>query len=396
MAKKPKDCPLFQHRNGQWCKKVKGKLRYFGTDLDEALKRWADEKDDLLAGREPAKATGEPTLAELANLYIDHRKGMVAEGEIVKRSYNDDASTLRRLVSMLGAKYQPSRMQPLDFARLKESLAVPIKRTTPIRGGIRGMKIERRGLNTVAGDIRRIRGFLNWCAANKLIPTPEYGTQFSGPSTKAQRRHKLQKGRSDLAPHDLLAIIEECSVTFKPLVMLGINAGIGNRDLAQISMAQLPDLGSGEIWMEVPRGKTGKPRRFCLWPETVQAIRAYLEKRPTAAGHSAKELLFLTKYGLPWVREHKNDRKDSVGTAFTRFRKAAGVTGHSFYDLRRTFQTVAEGTLDFPAVQHVMGHGEKANDMAATYRQHIEDARIRRVVMHVHGWLYGGESCTRT
>lgn len=74
---KTKDCPLFLHRNGQWCKKVKGKPRYFGTDLDAALARWADEKDYLLAGKEPPKHDPSPTLKELGNVFDDRcRRGI--------------------------------------------------------------------------------------------------------------------------------------------------------------------------------------------------------------------------------------------------------------------------------------------------------------------------------
>jgi hypothetical protein len=34
-----------------------------------------------------------------------------------------------------------------------------------------------------------------------------------------------------------------------------------------------------------------------------------------------------------------------------------------------------------------MGHVDSS--MAATYREHIDDDRIRAVAAHVHAWLYG-------
>ena len=47
--KKPhRDFPLTRHPSGQRCKKILGKLHYFGKDPGEALARWLEVKDDLL------------------------------------------------------------------------------------------------------------------------------------------------------------------------------------------------------------------------------------------------------------------------------------------------------------------------------------------------------------
>ena len=49
--------PLTAHPNGQWCKKIRGRLHYFGpwTDWQGALDLFQGQKDDLYAGRTPRR-----------------------------------------------------------------------------------------------------------------------------------------------------------------------------------------------------------------------------------------------------------------------------------------------------------------------------------------------------
>ena len=65
----------------------------------------------------------------------------------------------------------------------------------------------------------------------------------------------------------------------------------------------------------------------------------------------------------------------------------AGVT--CFYDLRRTFETIADNrSRDKDGVKAIMGHAPASGDMTATYRQEFEDERLRSIVNHVRDWLY--------
>jgi integrase len=64
------------------------------------------------------------------------------------------------------------------------------------------------------------------------------------------------------------------------------------------------------------------------------------------------------------------------------------VTGRSFYDLRRTFETIGGASRDQAAVDAIMGHAPPENDMAALYRQAVDDDRLLTVVNHVRAWLY--------
>jgi hypothetical protein len=60
------DLPLWQRADGRWCRKIKGRVHYFGTDKEKALAEWAAVNDDLLAGRTPRTKAGGLVLGDLA------------------------------------------------------------------------------------------------------------------------------------------------------------------------------------------------------------------------------------------------------------------------------------------------------------------------------------------
>ena len=64
--------PLTAHLNGQWCKKIKDKLHYFGSwqDWQDALALFQEQRDDLYAGRTPRRQGDGPTLAELMDRFL--------------------------------------------------------------------------------------------------------------------------------------------------------------------------------------------------------------------------------------------------------------------------------------------------------------------------------------
>ena len=374
--------PLFKHRNGQWAKKIKGKLYYFGTQYEVALESYLRDADHLKAGKGKPQRSGTPTIVELANLYYDGCRGRVSSGDLTQATLDEAERSLKRLVEFRGISDHPSDWEPLDFKDIKLWLFEPVVRTTPIRGGIKqGNSVKRRSSITVDGDIRRIKAFLNWCKDARLIGPPDYGQEFSQSSKKQQRIAKTRAGKRTFDVPTLKAIIAETKPVFLPVLLLGINAGMGARDIAALTVDQV----SGAEWLDCPRQKTGVARRVWLWPETRKAIKHYLTKLrrdPWSKAHT--EIAFHTSHRQPWIR----DTQDAASQAFTKARREAGLDSGTFYDLRRTFQTIGDETLDFPAVKFCMGHVASANDMSAKYRE-VSDERIKRVCSYVRTWLYG-------
>jgi integrase len=172
-------------------------------------------------------------------------------------------------------------------------------------------------------------------------------------------------------------------VQTRTLILLGINCGFGNSDCGKLPLSAV-DLDNAMI--DYPRPKTGIPRRCPLWPETVQALRDALAKRPQPKDPADSGLVFITKFGKGWQSGIGNS---PVGREVSRLLDSLGINGRKglgFYTLRHTFRTVADGAKDQPAADLIMGH--EVPHMSSIYRQGIEDDRLRAVSNVVRNWLF--------
>jgi integrase len=249
----------------------------------------------------------------------------------------------------------------------------------------------------LANEIQRVRSVFKYGYEAGLIDRPvRYGPNFKKPSSKVLRKERTRKGRRTFDPKELRAVLDAAEAPLKAMILLGINCGFGNTDVATLPMQAL-DLQDG--WVDYPRPKTGVPRLVPLWPETIQAIRDSLAIRPAPKNESHAGLVFITKRGRSFAAGHSHWRvagemaKLLQRTTVKRSEKEQSVyrPGLSFYALRHTFQTIGDEARDPVAVQAVMGHAPYANDMATVYRERISDDRLRAVVDHVRTWLFGAD-----
>lgn len=190
--------------------------------------------------------------------------------------------TLRRFIEIIGGDCRLSQLSPLDWHDIKVKLHEPVMRTKTLRGGVHGRQVERRSNDTVGSDVRRIRTFVTWCADVELIPEPRWRKMFA-PSTQSTAVVNSQaKPFRGFEAKQLRAIIEAATVHYRPIVLLAMNAGVGNFDVSEMTMQHVESIKSKSVrehWCDVPRLKTGAERRFVLWPETVDALRNYLAIR---------------------------------------------------------------------------------------------------------------------
>jgi integrase len=368
-AKPYPEFPLTPHPAGYWCKKIRGKLHYFGpwADPDGALQRYLEQRDALHAGKKPREETDGVTIKEVCNRFLNAKQQLVDAGELSPRTWDGYKEACEFLVKDLGKARLVSDLDPDDFATLRNRLA---------------KKLGPHGLGT---RIQCIRCTFKFAYDAGLIPTPiRYGPGFKRPSKKTLRIHRARQGVKLFTAEEIRRLLGDAGTPMKAIILLGINCGFGNSDVGNLPLAAL-DLECGVI--DYPRPKTGIPRRCILWPETVAAMREALEHRPQPKHEKHMGLVFLTQRGLSWAKE----TKDSPITKELRKRlDSLRMNGHrNYYTLRHTFRTVADEARDQPAADYIMGH--EVPHMSSVYRETISDARLRAVADHVRNWLFGGQ-----
>jgi integrase len=370
-SKPRKDFPLFAHATGQWAKKVRGRLVYFGTwkDPQAALDRWLDQKDDLLAGRTPQRGDG-LTVRDLVNQFLTSKKRLIESHELDQRTWNDYDTICGRVIKEFGKTRLVDNLKPSDFEKLRTQFA------------------KTHGPVALGNDITRTRVLFNYAFKHGLIDRPiRYGDSFRKPSKAVLRKERQKNGPRMFAANDLRRIIKAASVPMRAMIYLGINCGLGNNDCAKLPKSGLD---FKRRWLVFSRPKTGINRRCPLWPETIKAIKAALADRPQHKDEAYKDRVFMTRCGLPWEPKARSD--NPVSKEMAKLLKSLDLhrPGLGFYALRHTFQTVAEKTRDKDAVRSIMGHAESSNDMSTHYSEEpVDDKRLQAVADFVRAWVTG-------
>ena len=372
MAKVPSGFPLKKHRNGQWYAYLKGKIRYFGSgDAMDALADYQKRLVGILNGDEDREKIlkGRLTVGQMITLFLEHLQQKIKTGEISSRRVNEYRRIYIDVFNVFGSEKRVAAVTQSDCQKLREVLS-------------QGCKLQR-----LAEKIKRILRMVEWAyESDYLEALPKFKKWLDLPGRGALKREK------DLTPHFFTAEeilqLSECGgkypLQWKAVILTAINCGFGSRDLAELEFSQV-DLQKGFIAEK--RGKTGMGRKAALWPETVAAIKEYLEKeRPET---ELKKKVFVTSEGTLWNYDTEKSRVDSLGLAFRRTAKKLGLREQSFYSLRRTFRTIADETGDVPAINLIMGHADYT--MGGVYRQFIKDDRLVAVSEYVRKWLMGNE-----
>jgi integrase len=345
-------------------------MHYFGVwnDPDTALARYLAQKEDLHSGRTPRPDHADFTIKDTVNAYLNHKKDKVHAGELSRRTWAKYKEVTDLLVAQFGKGRLVSDLRPADFAALKNWMT---RRWGPLR---------------VGDMILQVRSVFKHAVDSLLIDRPVvFGPGFERPSAKVIRLHRAKQGPKLFTREQIRQMVDSAEPTVKAFVLLGVNCGFGNADVATLPLDAV-DLDQALI--DYPRPKTGVRRRCPLWPETVQALRAVLAKRATPRPEHA-HLFFLSIRGTPLVSMRERDRTDAVAVAFGKLLgqlKINGRKGLGFSTLRHTFRTMADDAKDQSAADYIMGH--EVAHMSSVYRETISDVRLKAVTDHVRKWLF--------
>lgn len=367
-SKPRRDYPLTAHPSGQWCKRVNGKLYYFGKwdDPQAAEEKWEARKHAILNGRDflPGAIAGD-SLGWLCNAFLESKRQQLERGELTQRSWDDYKKACTRIAEHFGKGRKLETIKPIDFEQYRNVLP------------------SSWGPTTTNNHLRLLRALFRYCNAIQITEQPiafQLGTRSVPKSVS--RKHAAAKPAKEFDREEILALIKSADVPMRSFVYLGINCAYGPADIGRLKVS---DIDFETQWLGVLRGKTGITRGCQLWPETLEALQASIDAKPWTGNPERDALFSLTRNRRPWFEDGVDN--NPMQQAFGKLKKAAGITkrGVGHYALRHSFATQASGVMDQQAIDFVMGHHDPS--IRNVYREGIDPDRVRKVCTLVREWL---------
>ena len=370
-ARKPySSFPLWSNSNGQWSKKIRGKVYCFGRwdKPQEALVRYKAERRFLESGIRP-KIDGW-SVKNAIDYFLDRLQTDVDDGEKSQRHFDDCLRTGKIIVSVFDKHRQTADLDGSDFYELRRIFN-------------RKKNGKTASPDTRDGHVRRTMAIFNRCINDGKVDRVVFGADFR---KKSKRDKSIQAASSEakfIDAGDIRTLIDNSHYRLKAMILLAVNCGLGNNDIAKLRFDQL-DLVDG--WLENDRSKTGERRCASLWMETLNALETIIERRFEPEDKTHNDLVFITRYKKPF------SNPTAITNEFRKLKTATGIeAGGSFYTLRHVCRTIAEECSDDSATKWIMGH-HRTDSIDSRYIHRPPKVRIEQVCNHVHDWLFAEDN----
>jgi integrase len=339
--------PLTLHPTGQYCKKIKGKIYYFGSDKKDALQKYLDQATYLHGCQKNLQKPTEDhmVLKQLCEMYLKYQYSKLQANDLTASHHNEQIGSLNKLMAFLGRGRKIKGISTLDLQNYKRRIQKS------------HVSVCRLNLH-----ISIMKAMFHWARKNEILKDI--------PNIDAISRGKIvHQERFIFTSEQINKLLSIADVKMRAMIWLGLNCGFGCTDCSELKWA---DLDLANVRVKLARRKTGIFRDLPLWPETVES----LEKIPRTG-----KLVFYTSRGNPYIQtllqtdgngKEKYTTLNTITTKFSRLLKKSGFDvpkGTGFYTLRRTAATVAARSGDPFAVQRLLGHADL--QMATRYVQDV-------------------------
>jgi len=365
------DWPLTASSNGQWVKKIKGRVYAFGRwdEPENALARYVAEGNFIrVHGCRPIEDGSirlDVGVKQFLDRQKDRRDGVVGK-KISPRHFEDLKDVCGVVLKTFSRSRKIGTLRSSDFTNVYKTISVKKdgKKASP---------------STVRRNIANVKTFFNWLAKNDLIPNRiNFGSDFVAP-VRQTAADSLEDDK-EFSPAETWAMIKATTANTRAMIWLALNTGSNNACCANITIKAL-DLEEGVMTWKRHKARNkehAKVRVIELWPETVDALKAAMFDRPEPKDAANENLFFLTRYGAKWDQWALSRQIGKLKTELGINRDGVG-----FNSFRNVIET--HGGTDQVAINWVMGHIDPT--IAVRYRNGVPSERIRTVTDNVRRWL---------
>lgn len=356
---------LLTNRKGYWTKQIKGKRYYFGKNYEKAVEEYKRQRPYIEIGMAPPGSDDAVLLSDLLDEFLSNRKQRLQEGTLSQRTFDDYEDICDRIAECLPLKCHLVQLKPEHFDKLRSHLKSGKNRDVSAKTHDRRLGYARAVFRFAAIDSRMIERPLPFTQALASV------------SKRELRKHRAKQPDRIISSAELDMAIKAGTIRMRAMILLAINGGYNNSDIARLPLSLVSSFPNV---LEYPRRKTFFQRVTPLWPETIQAIKEWVNVRPD----DDRDYLFVSDSGKLFFEFHRNDQ---ISKSFYRLLKRLKVytLGKNFGALRTTFAEVGKEVGDDVALKALMGHSD-GSQLYESYAKGIYLPRLLAITNHVRQW----------